>query len=242
MILQPGTFRVSDHRKDIPDRVVKEVLKRYRRDHRPALTDRPYDTVAGDFIPPQLDPNFIEIIEIAEHDRRTFGRKPGAEKTGSTRGSDIGNMRVARDIAARTAVHQATLATKRGDIAEATRILATARSKPGMKARLKPKKKWPKRPFPKGRGFQRQGTGGLMKIITIASLLILVPIVGSAADRTSQYTCDDVRWANEHLTWAQKAKILRGMSFAEIRAARACLAGKHSEPPVRTVRCWQEIC
>ena len=128
MILEPGTFRVSDYRKAIPTAVkLQVVINQFHRrlvsqpgegeelttmpatlepidarclrfDHRPPLEARQYDTGAGDFIPPQNDPQHIEAITTEEHNYRTFGRKPGAEKTVTTRGSDTGAAARVRHI------------------------------------------------------------------------------------------------------------------------------------------------
>src|SRR5215472_2403722 len=43
-------------------RALPVEARKLRFDHRPALLDRPYDLVAGDFIPPQNDPKHIEAI------------------------------------------------------------------------------------------------------------------------------------------------------------------------------------
>lgn len=113
-ILEPGTFRVSDFRKDIPEKVKRKVLGRYNIDHRPPLQDRAYDTEAGDFIPPQHDPNSLFIETKAKHDELTFGRKDGAEKTVTTAGSDANRRKKTRDIRDREAVHQDRMAAKVG--------------------------------------------------------------------------------------------------------------------------------
>jgi 5-methylcytosine-specific restriction endonuclease McrA len=57
-------------------------------DHRPALEQRPVNDAGTDYIPPQLDPDFIEGLHDPCHDERTFGRKAGAAKTVTTKGSD----------------------------------------------------------------------------------------------------------------------------------------------------------
>lgn len=55
-------------------------------DHRPPLSERPFDTETNDTIPPANDPAFIEPIPPDEHDKRTNG--PGGEKRITTAGSD----------------------------------------------------------------------------------------------------------------------------------------------------------
>src|SRR3990167_7519944 len=99
-LLAPGSFRVSDRRKTIPAAVERAVRKRYQLDHDPALVKRPYDTEACDFIPPQHDPATIFLKEIPAHGEKTYGRKAGAERTVTTRGSDVGDRKLERNIRA----------------------------------------------------------------------------------------------------------------------------------------------
>ena len=152
MILQPGEFNVSDYRKPIPNRVkLKVAAREHEFDHRPPLCDRPYDTEAQDFIPPQHDPEHIEMIRADVHLERTTGRKAGAGKTATTIGSDIQERARSRRLQARQAVDDAIAAQKAGaDQNTVDAILSTA------KRRRKPKKAWPSRPFPKGRGFEKR--------------------------------------------------------------------------------------
>ena len=58
-------------------------------DHRPPLEQRKINRQKTDFIPPQDDPQFLEAIDVPCHQFRTTGRKPGAEKTVTTLGSDV---------------------------------------------------------------------------------------------------------------------------------------------------------
>lgn len=95
------------------------------------------DTEAGDFIPPQHDPAFIFLIEEAEHDQRTFGRKPGAAKTVTTRGSDVGERARTRRIVRREGAHKKRMAAK----------------EPGQPRDCK--SRWPKRKL-QSRGWQRR--------------------------------------------------------------------------------------
>ena len=55
-------------------------------DHRPPLWTRPYNT--KDYVPGQLDPDYIEALHVACHDKRTNG--PGGEKRITSAGSDAG--------------------------------------------------------------------------------------------------------------------------------------------------------
>jgi hypothetical protein len=151
-ILQPGSFSVADYRKDIDAATKKAVLKRYQFDHRPPLQDRPYDTDAGDFIPPQLDPVYIEAIDKQLHLFRTTGRAPGAEQTVTTKGSDSHNRKHRRHVADSEALHQAALARKAGD-AGAEREAA---SRVTQRSRLKPKPRIPSRKLRSGNSFQQR--------------------------------------------------------------------------------------
>jgi hypothetical protein len=142
-ILRAGTFKVSDFRKPIPNRVKLEVIAReFDFDHDPALVNRDYDTEAGDFIPPQNDPKKITARRKAEHAKKNYGREPGAEKTVTTRGSDVGEAARMKDILASDAIHQARLASKAGDYTKAAELLATGRAR-----KKRPKRKIPSRPF-----------------------------------------------------------------------------------------------
>lgn len=62
-------------------------------DHDPALILRDYDPTVSDvaarYTPHAHDPNHLVYREKSDHDRKTFGRKPGAERTVTTKGSDI---------------------------------------------------------------------------------------------------------------------------------------------------------
>jgi len=93
------------HRKAITDRVKRIVLERQRNicdgcgvlmttddkkqfDHRPALEQREVNAKWTDYIPPQLDPKYIDALHVDCHLKRTVGRTPGADKTVTTKGSD----------------------------------------------------------------------------------------------------------------------------------------------------------
>ncbi len=189
MILQPGDFNVAEYRKPIPCAVKIQALLNYiclrvdppnkeggpvhicppivpswsaddiQFDHAPALTNRPYDTELGDFIPPQNDPAFIFPLLKENHQYKTTGRKPGALKTVTTRGSDVGERSRVQDIRAREAVHLSRIAAKGGNQAEADVILSSVKFK---KKHLRPKQKIPHRPWSKGpkRPWNNKGNGG----------------------------------------------------------------------------------
>ncbi|WP_050400446.1 hypothetical protein [Bradyrhizobium embrapense] len=57
------------------------TLENTRFDHRPALWERQFDTVADDTIPPANDAAFIDACTVAGHDVRTHGN--GATTVGS---------------------------------------------------------------------------------------------------------------------------------------------------------------
>lgn len=63
-------------------------------DHDPALILRPYNPrikdVAARYTPHAHDPAALIYREKADHQQKTTGRKPGALKTVTTKGSDIG--------------------------------------------------------------------------------------------------------------------------------------------------------
>lgn len=162
-LLLAGSFRVSDYRKQIPDWVkvavairlvsdnglivIPEVFARnLEYDHDPALQFRDYDTEKGDFIPPQNDPAHIFAKPKAEHLHKTTGRKPDAERTVTTAGSDLGEAARTRSIRDTLAIHEAKMASKAGDFTAAAQILGAVK----RKSRLKPKSRIP------SRGFSRQ--------------------------------------------------------------------------------------
>lgn len=107
-----------------------------RFDHRPALVARPWDIKLKDFVPAQNDPSAMEAIHHECHMWRTIGRKPGAERTVTTRGSDIGEAARAKRIAAKHEEFKKRRAKKPAKRKEAKRS------------------KWKSRPFPK-RPFNR---------------------------------------------------------------------------------------
>ena len=72
-----------------PSLKLKVMFKRYGHhqiDHRPPLSERPFDTRTNDTIPPANDLNFLEALLDKEHDNRTNG--PGGEKRITTVGGD----------------------------------------------------------------------------------------------------------------------------------------------------------
>lgn len=63
-------------------------------DHDPALILRPYNPrikdVASRYTPHAHDPDALVYREKTDHQQKTTGRKPGAERTITTKGSDVG--------------------------------------------------------------------------------------------------------------------------------------------------------
>lgn len=59
-------------------------------DHDPALILRPLNERTGKYTPDANDPAYLIYRDPANHLQKTTGRKPGAERTVTTKGSDIG--------------------------------------------------------------------------------------------------------------------------------------------------------
>lgn len=58
-------------------------------DHDPALILRKFNRRTGKYTPGANDPAHLIYREKADHQQKTTGRKPGAERTATTKGSDI---------------------------------------------------------------------------------------------------------------------------------------------------------
>ena len=59
-------------------------------DHDPALILRDFNPKTGKYTPDANDPAYLIYREPDDHQRKTTGRKPGAERTVTTKGSDVG--------------------------------------------------------------------------------------------------------------------------------------------------------
>ncbi len=59
-------------------------------DHDPALILRKFNKRTGRYTPDANDPDFLIYRRKDDHQQKTTGRKPGAERTVTTKGSDIG--------------------------------------------------------------------------------------------------------------------------------------------------------
>lgn len=165
-ILAPGTFRVSDYRKPIPERVKREALVWAARrialddkdpegdltkfalqvsrgkvqfDHRPALENRPYDTEAGDFIPAQHDAKFIDAILDEEHKGRTSGA------VGQPYRGDVPMRARSRSLANKTEDAREKAAAKAGQTYERRDdIPPPTKSSKAPKAKIRSRSNWPK--------------------------------------------------------------------------------------------------
>lgn len=62
-------------------------------DHDPALILRFFNPRTRKYHPDANDPDYLVYREKADHQQKTTGRKPGALKTVTTKGSDIGLKR-----------------------------------------------------------------------------------------------------------------------------------------------------
>jgi hypothetical protein len=82
-------FDPDDSCADLPDPYPTPHL-----DHDPALILRPYNPrikdVASRYTPHAHDPDALVYREKADHQQKTTGRRPGASRTITTKGSDIG--------------------------------------------------------------------------------------------------------------------------------------------------------
>lgn len=65
-------------------------FKKPQLDHDPALILREFNKRTGKYTPDANDPAHLIYREKAEHQQKTTGRKPGASRTITTKGSDIG--------------------------------------------------------------------------------------------------------------------------------------------------------
>lgn len=61
----------------------------YGLDHDPALILRPFNPKTGKYTPDANDPKFLFYRTTRDHLQKTIGRKADAEKTVTTKGSDI---------------------------------------------------------------------------------------------------------------------------------------------------------
>ena len=58
-------------------------------DHYPALILRPFNERTGKYTPDANEPDALVYRPMGEHDEKSFGRKQGASRTVTTKGSDI---------------------------------------------------------------------------------------------------------------------------------------------------------
>jgi hypothetical protein len=157
-------MRERPKRKAIPDRIKLQVVLRQdgrcphcgerlgplsglNFDHRPAIINRPVNEDDTDYVPPQLDPEYIEAIhELPCHRERTIGR--GGEKRITTAGSDIGiRDKTRRLVEAREAreAKASNLISPNYDDAEKTDIaeIQKSRNDRSPKRKLRSANRWP---------------------------------------------------------------------------------------------------
>lgn len=137
-----------------------EGLETVNFDHRPAIINRDVNEDRTDYLPAQLDPEYIEAIHISPcHDVRTNG--PGGEKRITTAGSDKHTRDKNRRLAQEHQNFRALTQAKHASIHEGD--FEPAIDEPPRRRAGKPKTKWPKRSFPpaqrKGRAsnYRRKG-------------------------------------------------------------------------------------
>lgn len=100
-------------------------------DHRPPISTRAIAKDATDYVPAQLDPEYIEALHVDCHSTRTHG--PGNERRITTRGGDIGDAAHIRRVSAKHQEFRSRLLRK-----EHPEWVGEVR-----------KRKIPSRPFPK---------------------------------------------------------------------------------------------
>jgi hypothetical protein len=120
-------------------------------DHRPAIINRDVNDAGTDYVPAQLDPEYIEPTHIDCHKVRTFGL--GGEKRVTTAGSDIHTRdKVDRLVEGREEFCRAVLAKskpKRPGVGQQRTPGGLPRNKPQRSATTKsPKTKIAYRPKP----------------------------------------------------------------------------------------------
>ncbi|WP_293862290.1 hypothetical protein [uncultured Alsobacter sp.] len=134
-------------RKAIPDRVKLIValeamgltVEQVEWDHQPPLALREWDPEKKDTIPPANDPVHIQMLRIAEHREKTFGR--GGEKRITTAGSDANKIAKVRRLSARQEEFRTRLLER-----DNPAFLPADHEDRGARRAKKP---WPSRPFPK---------------------------------------------------------------------------------------------
>jgi hypothetical protein len=82
-------------------------------DHDPALILRQFNERTGKYTPDANDPAYLIYREKDDHLQKTTGRKPGALKTVTTKGSDIGlKTKFARLERKKTKTHKRTIPSR----------------------------------------------------------------------------------------------------------------------------------
>lgn len=104
-------------------------------DHTPAIQLRTWDPVRKDTIPACNDPEFIEAKHIDCHAAKTTGRK--GESNLTRRQGDQYEISKTRRLTEREEAFR-------------RQMLSRGEPEPEEESNKKPKRQWPKRPFPKG--------------------------------------------------------------------------------------------
>lgn len=163
-------------RKAIPDRIKLEVvlhqnglcphcgerlgaLKDLNFDHRPAIINRDVNAAGTDYVPAQLDPEFIQAIHILPcHRERTIGR--GGEKRTTTAGSDIGirdktKRLVEKRLAREAEIKKEFIFVANSEIDEIQELpsIRTQKIKSKIPSRPRPQRK----PQARATGYKRKG-------------------------------------------------------------------------------------
>lgn len=68
--------------------LLKYMFERPQLDHDPALENRKCNAVTGKYTPDANDPRYLVYREKEDHGFKTTGRRPGAERTVTSKGSD----------------------------------------------------------------------------------------------------------------------------------------------------------
>ncbi len=115
--------------------------------HKPALALRVVDPETGQLDPHPNDPRYLEPLRTADHLQVTTGRRPGAERTATTAGSDIGNAAKVKRL---ERARQQREANADDEIDRAARV-----DRGGDDMKRVRRSRWPKGQKIRSRGFQQ---------------------------------------------------------------------------------------
>jgi 5-methylcytosine-specific restriction endonuclease McrA len=147
-------------RKAIPDRIKLEVVLRQdgrcphcgerlgpltglNFDHRPAIINRDVNEDGTDYVPPQLDPEFIQAVhEVPCHRERTIGR--GGEKRTTVAGSDIHIRDKTKRLVEKRLAREATASNLIEPISELSAVAKKPKSGNSLnKRKIQSASRWP---------------------------------------------------------------------------------------------------